>query len=110
MSKTAKGAKASGISICTFIIVITSLQAGIEIINLGEHNTGKYITQKPKEGEPLMVGAPGIFEFVIKVDKYPNGEMPKIKLVNKRMNDKEGKELIITLKKCCCNKTTTASH
>ena len=79
-------------------------KAGIEIINLGEHNTGKYITQKPKEGEPMMVGAPGVFEFVIKADKYPNGEMPKIKLVNKRMNDKEGKELLITLKKCCCNK------
>ena len=74
---------------------------GIEIINLGEHNNGKYITQKPKEGEPMLVGAPGIFEFVIKMEKYPTNDLPKIKFINKRINDKEGKELLITLKKCC---------
>ena len=73
-------------------------KAGINIINLGEHNTGKYLIQKPKEGEPMLVGAPGIFEFVIKADKLEN-ELPKIKFVNKRMNDKEGKILLITLKK-----------
>ena len=75
-------------------------KAGIDIINLGEHNTGKYLTQKPVEGEPMMVGAPGTFEFVIKIDKYPEGELPKMKFINKRINDKEGKELLITLKKC----------
>ena len=74
---------------------------GIEIINLGEHNNGKYIIQKPKEGEPMLVGAPGIFEFVIKMEKYPTNDLPKIKFINKRINDKEGKELLITLKKCC---------
>ena len=74
---------------------------GIEIINLGEHNNGKYITQKPKEGEPMLVGAPGIFEFVLKIDKYPKNDLPKIKFINKRVNDKEGKELLISLKKCC---------
>ena len=74
-------------------------KAGIEIINLGEHNTGKYITQKPIEGELMMVGAPGIFEFVIKMDKTPRVELPKMKFINKRNNDKEGKELLITLKK-----------
>ena len=79
---------------------------GIEIINLGEHNNGKYITQKPKEGEPMLVGAPGIFEFVLKVEKYPTNDLPKIKLINKRINDKEGKELLISLKKCC-NKTNS---
>ena len=46
-------------------------KAGIEIINLGEHNNGKYITQKPFEGESIMVGDPGIFEFIIKIDKLP---------------------------------------
>ena len=30
-------------------------KAGIEIINLGEHNNGKYLTQKPVEGQPLLV-------------------------------------------------------
>ena len=74
---------------------------GIEIINLGEHNNGKYIIQKPKEGEPMLVGAPGIFEFVIKMEKNPTNDLPKIKFINKRINDKEGKELLITLKKCC---------
>ena len=81
---------------------------GIEIINLGEHNNGKYITQKPKEGEPMLVGAPGIFEFVIKIEKYPTNDLPKIKFVNKRINDKEGKELLVSLKKCC-NKSKTNS-
>ena len=74
-------------------------KAGIEIINLGEHNSGKYITKKPIEGEPMMVGAPGIFEFVIKMDKTSRVELPKMKFINKRNNDKEGKELLITLKK-----------
>ena len=77
-------------------------KGGIDIINLGEHNNGKYITQKPKEGEPMMVGAPGTFEFVIKIDKYPSTDLPKIKFVSKRVNDKEGKELLISLKKSCC--------
>ena len=77
-------------------------KGGIDIINLGEHNNGKYITKKPKEGEPMMVGAPGTFEFVIKIDKYPSTDLPKIKFVSKRVNDKEGKELLISLKKSCC--------
>ena len=77
---------------------------GIEIINLGEHNNGKYITQKPKEGEEMMVGAPGVFEFILKIEKYPTNDLPKIKFVNKRINSQEGKELLITLKKHCCNK------
>ena len=49
----------------------------------------------------MLVGAPGIFEFVIKMEKYPTNDLPKIKFINKRINDKEGKELLITLKKCC---------
>ena len=54
----------------------------------------------------MMVGAPGTFEFVIKIDKLSQGDLPKMKFINKRMNDKEGKELLITLKKSCgkCNK------
>ena len=78
-------------------------KAGIEIINLGEHNTGKYLVKKPKEGEPVMTGIPGIFEFVIKINKFEN-DLPKIKFINKRMNDKEGKSLLITLKKAEENK------
>ena len=81
-------------------------KSGIEIINLGERNNGKYITQKPKEGEPMLIGAPGIFEFVIKTDKYPQGDLPTMKLVNKRINDKEGKELLIILKKYCNKKNS----
>jgi predicted secreted protein len=81
---------------------------GIEIINLGEHNNGKYITQKPKEGEEMMVGAPGIFEFILKIEKYPTNDLPQIKFVNKRVNSTEGKKLLISLKKSqshCCNIT-----
>ena len=82
-------------------------KAGIEIINLGEHNNGKYLTQKPVEGQPMLVGAPGSFEFVLKTEKFPEGDLPQIKFISKRINDKEAsKTLLVTLKKGCkkCNK------
>ena len=65
--------------------------------NLGTHNNGDYLTQNPIEGEPMLVGAPGLFKFVLKFDNYSKGDLPKIKLVNKRISDKECKTLIITL-------------
>lgn len=75
-------------------------KAGIEIINLGEHNNGKYLTQKPVEGQPMLVGAPGSFEFVLKTEKFPEGDLPQIKFISKRINDKEAsKTLLVTLKK-----------
>ena len=75
--------------------------SGINVINLGEKNTGKYIVEEPKEGEPMMCGAPGIFEFVFNIKKFPEGELPKLKFIHRRANEENGRSMTISLKRKC---------